>query len=142
MATIIGEEEVRSKSKRFVLGHICTLDDGGKIYFAKRKHRMLFRSGRKSISGAMTDQVCGWAIDEVTLYNMRAKGCTHIGVRTEDTHDLYLAPMAAWFDRKLYKDHNYDGIGRGGSRQRLLHLQHFWVAKGSVALTFTNLLNP
>jgi hypothetical protein len=129
---IVREEEFR-KGRR-LLGHICTLDDGRIIYFAKRTHAQIFRSGRASISGAMTEGEAAWAIDETTLYSLRARGITIVGVRVTDTGDLYLANLKDFFDFKKAQVRDYTGIGRGGSRQRYLKLQHFAFKRGDRAL--------
>ena len=79
-------------------------------------------------------EVCGWAIDQTTLITVRAKGCDFVGVRTIDTKDIYIAPISLWFDRKIFKEHNYEGIGNGGTLQRLLYLEHFVINKGKTEL--------
>lgn len=133
---IVKEEEVRGAGKRRILyGWICTLDTGEKIYLAKRKHAEIFRSGRTSISEAMAEHAASWAIDEIMLFNLRAKGVTKIGVRVIDTGDLYLTDLATYFDRKKFKLRDYTGVGRGGSRQRYVPLEHFDLTKGVVDLS-------
>lgn len=129
---IVREDEFRQG--RRLLGHICTLDDGQLLYLARREHKQIFRSGRASISGAMTDGEAAWAIDEKTLYSLRARGITLVGVRVTDTGDLYLAHLKDFFDHKKAHVRDYTGIGRGGSRQRYLALQHFALKRGTRAL--------
>ena len=82
---------------------------------------------------------CGWAIDEVTCISMRAKGVKVMGVRCTDTHDLYLTPIESFFDRKIFSIIDYTGVGRGGSRQRVVTIQHFEIQKGAVDLMPTSL---
>ena len=132
---IISEDDFRQG--RRLLGHICGLDDGRLIYLARRTHAHIFRSGHMSISGAMTDGEAAWAMDETTLYSLRARGITIVGVRVIDTGDLYLAMMKDFFDFRKAKVRDYTGIGRGGSRQRYLALQHFAFKKGSMAIAVT-----
>ncbi|MGI4851995.1 MAG: hypothetical protein ACRYGR_08650, partial [Janthinobacterium lividum] len=113
------------------------LDNGDKLYMARRRNREIFRGGQPTISDAMREGIAAWAIDEVHLISIRARGFKLIGVRVIDIGDLYLAPLSRYFDRKLYKIHDYTGIGRGGSRQRLLGIQHFTCRKGIVSLSAT-----
>jgi hypothetical protein len=129
---IVKEEELRRG--RRVLGHLCTLDDGRVIYLARRQHRHIFRSGKASISGAMSEGEAAWAMDESTLYSLRARGIEVIGVRVTDTGDLYLTRLKDFFDHKKAHLRDYTGIGRGGSRQRYLGLQHFALKRGRVEL--------
>lgn len=129
---IVHEEDYRQG--RRILGHICTLDDGERIYLARRKHREIFRSGHASISGAMVEGEAAWALDETTLYSLRARGITLVGVRVVDTGDIYLAELKDFFDFKKAHVRDYTGIGRGGSRQRYMGLQHFALQKGTLAL--------
>jgi hypothetical protein len=127
--------EVEVKKGRRLYGHFCTLTDGQVIYLARRKHREIFRSGKASISGAMTEGDAAWALDEITLYNLRARNIQVVGVRVIDTHDLYLTRLANFFDLKRAKIRDYTGIGaKGGARQRYLPLQFFLLKKGTVAL--------
>ena len=132
---IVNEDEVRGPGKRPRLyGWICTMDDGRKAYFARRKHREIYRGGKSSISGAMKEEVAAWAIDETLLMSLRAKSIEFIGVRVEDTGDIYLARMSLYFDRKVFKTIDFIGIGRGGSRQRIVPISKFTLRKGAVAL--------
>lgn len=129
---IAKEEDFRHG--RRLLGHVCTLDSGELIYLARRTHAQIFRSGHISISGAMTDGDAAWAMDEQTLYSMRARGITKIGVRVIDTGDLYLGNLKDFFDHTKAVLRDYTGIGRGGSRQRYLGLQHFAFKRGRQGL--------
>lgn len=129
---ILKEEELRRG--RILYGHICTLDDGEMIYLARRKHAQIFRSGHASISGALTDGEAAWALDETTLFSLRARGITRVGVRVIDTGDVYLAELKDFFDPRKARLRDYTGIGRGRSRQRYLGLQHFLVERGQVEL--------
>jgi len=123
---IVKETEMRGSGVRKILyGWLCDLADGTKVYLARRRHAEIFRSGRSSISGAMSENAAAWAIDQVMLFNLRAKGVSQIGVRVIDTGDVWLTDISSYFDRKKYKEHNYTGVGRGGSLQRYVPLQHF-----------------
>jgi hypothetical protein len=133
---ITHEEEIRGTGKRKILyGHILTMDTGEKIYMARRKHREIFRSGKLSISGAMQEEIAAWAIDENLVFRLRAKGVSSIGVRVIDTGDVYLTRIANFFNIRIYKMHDYTGVGRGGSRQRYVPLQHFNLKRGVVNLS-------
>jgi hypothetical protein len=129
---ITHEEEYRQG--RRLLGHLCTLDDGSVIYLAKRKHAQIFRSGHMSISSAMTEGEASWALDERTLYALRARGIKVVGVRVTDTKDLYLAELKDFFDHTKAVARDYTGFGKGGARQRYLKLQHFTFTRGSVTM--------
>jgi len=130
---IVSETEV--KKGRRLYGHMATLDDGRVIYLARRKHAQIFRGGRSSISEGMTDGEAAWALDEITLYGLRAKGIQIVGVRVIDTGDVYLTRLAFFFDLKKANIKDYTGIGaKGGTRQRYLPLQHFVFRRGEVAL--------
>ncbi|MCV5262685.1 hypothetical protein OFC55_34005, partial [Escherichia coli] len=85
----------------------------------------VFRGGCISISEAIARGEAAWAIDETTLYSVRARGCTRVGVRVEDTGDLFLTDIAHFFDLTRARIRDYTGVGRGGSRQRYLPFQHF-----------------
>lgn len=84
-----------------------------------------------TISNAIADDVAGWALDEITLFNIRARKIDLIGVREIDTGAVYLTKLAYFFDMSKGKIHDYQGIG-GGSRQRCLSLSFFAQRKGSV----------
>jgi hypothetical protein len=129
---IVKEEEFRQGRK--LLGHLCALDDGRVIYLARRRHAHIFRSGKSSISGAMSEGEAAWAMDERTLFSLRARGIEVVGVRVTDTGDLYLARAKDFFDVKKAHLRDYTGIGRGGSRQRYLGLQHFAFKRGHAQL--------
>jgi hypothetical protein len=135
MPAILSETEVRGSGKRKILyGWMAELDNGERLYTARRKHREIFRSGKQSISGAMQEEIAAWAIDELLLVNLRAKKVKFIGVRVVDTGSLYLTRLETFFDRTKYRVRDYTGIGRGGSRQRYVPLQHFLLKKGRVEL--------
>lgn len=127
---IVKEEEV--KRKRRLYGHLCTLSDGQIIYLARRKHAQVFRSGHATISSAMMVNEAAWAMDEVTLYNLRAKGVKVVGVRVTDTGDLYLTRLANFLDLKKAKMRDYSATG--GARQRYLPMEHFVHKRGTVEL--------
>lgn len=128
---IVAETEV--KKGRRLYGHICELDDGSKIYLARRRHAEIFRAGKSSISEAMTEGEASWAIDETTLYNLRAKSVKWIGVRVVDTKDMYITHMANYFDLKKAKVKDYEA--RGGTRQRYLPLRWFLFRRGETVLS-------
>ncbi len=88
----------------------------------------------------MTEGEAAWAIDETTLYAMRARGATRVGVRVIDTGDLYVTDMKNFFDLSKAKVKDYTGIGRGGSRQRYLPFQHFAISKGLVELPLDRII--
>ena len=135
MPAILSETEVRGSGKRKILyGWMAELDNGERLYIARRKHREIFRSGKQSISGAMQEEIAAWAIDELLLVNLRAKKVKFIGVRVIDKGDFYLTKLETFFDRAKYKLMDYSGVGRGGSRQRYVPLQHFLLKKGRVEL--------
>src|SRR5438105_1223949 len=134
MPAILSETEVRSGKRSLLYGWMCELDTGDKLYLAKRKWAQVFRGGKQSISGAMTEEVASWAIDELLLVNLRAKKVKFIGVRVVDTGSLYLTRLETFFDRTKYRIRDYTGVGRGGSRQRYVPLQHFLLNKGRVEL--------
>lgn len=135
MADVVHEEEIRGTGKRRIhYGTIFTYDDGSKVYLARRKHREIFRSEQPSISSAMQEGIAAWAIDEDLLYKLRAKGVQQVGVIELDTGDVYIADVKTWFNVKTSKQRDYTGIGRGGSRQRYVPLQHFTYQKALVQL--------
>lgn len=124
--------EIEIKKGRRLYGHVVELDDGQKLYLARRSHAQIFRAGKASISEAMSVEEASWAIDEITLYNMRAKGIKVIGVRVHDTGDLYLTHISNFFDLKRAKVKDYEA--RGGARQRYLPLQYFAFKRGATVL--------
>ena len=131
---LVSEVEVRGKGKRPRLyGHLLTYDDGTIVYYAKRKHREIFRGGCTSITDAITTGKAGWAIDEVTLLNMRAKRAAYIGVRV-DNGDSYITPISTYFTPGSFQSIDYEGVGRGGARQRVVLLSNFVKKAGAVPL--------
>lgn len=127
---IIHTEEIRGTGVRRILyGHILTLDTTQKIYLAQRKNREIFRGGKASISGAMSEELAAWAIDEDLLVKLRVKGVFFVGVRVIDTGDLYLTRLRTFTDPKTSKLRDYTGVGRGGSRQRYVVFKHFALKK-------------
>ena len=131
---IVHEKEVLSPTGKRVYGFVCTFASGHVCYFARRRHREIFRTGHSTISGAMTDDVAAWAIDEALLFSLRAKGVKLIGVRVIDTGEAYITNMKVFFDRASYKMRDYTGVGRGGSPQRFVPLQYFRLKKALVDL--------
>src|ERR1700687_385041 len=135
MPAILSETEVRGSGKRKILyGWMAELDNGERLYTARRKHREIFRSGKQSISGAMQEEIAAWAIDELLLINLRAKKVKFIGVRGIGNGDFYLTKLETFFDHTKFKLRDYSGVGRGSSRQRYVPLQHFLLKKGRVEL--------
>lgn len=135
MVSIVNEEEIRGTGPRKVhYGTIFTFDDGTKVYMARRKHREIFRSGKGSISGAMSEEVAAWAIDEDLLIKLRTKGVLKVGISVLDTGDQYVTDLKTFFNVKTSKLKDYTGIGKGGSRQRYVPLQHFTHNRGVVKL--------
>lgn len=120
------------KRGRRLYGHLCTMDDGQVIYLARRKHREIFRSGHSLISEAMVESQAAWALDETTIYGLRAKRIEFVGVRVIDTGDLYVTKLAFYMDLKKAKVRDYSD--NGGARQRYLPLQYFAYQRGLVAL--------
>lgn len=137
---VISETPIFGKSKRKPLyGHIIEYDDGTKIYFVRRKHREIFRSGKTTISGAMQAGEAAWAIDEELLINLRLRSVEYVGVRVVDTGDVYLTKRQTFMDPKTSSLRDYTGFGKGGSRQRFVTLNHFALQKGVVDLSELNL---
>jgi hypothetical protein len=132
---LVSSDEIRGTGKRRILyGHILTFDDGTKIYMAQRKNREVFRNGKITISGAMSEEVAAWAIDEDLLIKLRVKGVTRIGVNVIDTGDQYLTDIKTFFNPKTSALKDYTGVGKGGSKQRYVKMQHFDLVKGIVKL--------
>lgn len=125
-------KETPHKPKARVLGHFCTLDDDSVIYLARRKHGQIYRAGKASISDAMAEGKAGWALDEALLYSLRARGISRVGIRVEDTGDLYLASLADFFDRLKSTSDERNFYGKV-DRRRMLRMEHFTVEKGAVA---------
>ena len=132
---VVSTDEIRGTGKRHILyGWLHTLDSGEKIYMARRRHKDIFRCGKETISGAMTEGVASWAIDEDLLVRMRARGVKFIGVKEIDTGDSYIAPVRTWFNPKTSRLRDYTGIGRGGSRQRYVPFQFLTIKRACVTL--------
>jgi hypothetical protein len=130
---IISETKIFALGKRKLLrGWLCERDDGEKVYYARKRHGDIYRVSHSSISSAMQCGEASWAIDEVLLYNLRAKKVKYIGVRTIDTHDEYLTELEVFFDKKKHKIRDFTGVGRGGARQRHVPLQYFTKISGAV----------
>lgn len=130
---IIVKEEKIVKG-RTIQGYICDLDDGSKLYLASRKQEQIYRDGHKTISSAMTHKVAGWLMDEITLYNMRAKKINQIGVRVKDTNDVYFTDLLNYFNFAKIKIVN-SSHNRNGLRSRSLSLCEFTLIKGNLGLS-------
>lgn len=110
---------------RRTYGALVTLPSGSRLYVAYRRLFEIYASGEPSISAAVRAGTAGWAIDLATLLVMRSKGVTAIAVDVTDVGDLYVAPIAAYFDPGAYRTINYTGKGRGGTLQRVAPLTAF-----------------
>jgi hypothetical protein len=80
-------------------GVIYTADGNRKAFVTKRRLADIVRAGEKSISDAVRKGVGGWAMDEDTLFQLRAMGVRFVGVRVNETKDLYLTDIARFFNR-------------------------------------------
>lgn len=129
------EIEIRGAGRRPRLyGWLRKYDDGTCIYAARRKHREIFRGGASCISDAIREGKAGWAIDINTLLKVRAKGAQFICVECQDNGDTYITPIESYFKSGQYRSINYEGIGRGGSQQRVVLLSQFKRASKKLAL--------
>lgn len=134
--TIISREEVRGNTKKRpkLYGWIFRYDDGTAMYVAKRKHCQIFKGGCSSISDAILEDKAGWAIDELTIFNMRVKGVTVIAVKCEDNGDKYVTPIENYLQRGKFRHIDYTGVGKGGSLQRVVPLSSFQKIAGEVTV--------
>lgn len=133
MVKIIGREEVKGRGKRPRLyGWIFRYDDGTAMYVARRKHKQIYKGGCSSISEAIQQDKAGWAIDELTIINMRVKGVKLIAVKCEDNGDKYVTPISNYLRPGKYKNIDFTGVGKGGSKQRVVSLNLFEKSSGEI----------
>ena len=104
-------------------GGIYELADGRRVYLAYRNRREVFRSGENCISDAVRAGTACWAIDDSTLFMLRARKIEFCGVRQKDTGDKWITRTEHFFDRTKATVKNYSG--RGGALQRYLPLSFF-----------------
>jgi hypothetical protein len=133
--SVVSQTEIRGTGKRHILyGWILEMDDGKKVYLARRRWNQVFRSGKASISGAIADETASWAIDEDLLIKLRTKGVEFVGVKVIDKGEIYLTRLKTFFTPKTSKLRDYTGVGKGGSRQRYVPFKHFTLKKSLVCL--------
>jgi hypothetical protein len=128
------KQKVRStivRKGRRIYGHIFHFANRD-IYLASRKLDQIFRSGEKTNSDAVRNDVACWAIDEETLGEMRLMGIRYVGVKVRQNNDIYVTCIDNFFNRKLAKFLDYGR--RGGGQQRYLPLQHFSYKPGRVKI--------
>lgn len=118
------------RNGRRLYGAVYTLYSGRRIYVAYRKHREIFRSGKQTITEAVQDGIAYWAIDDSTVCRLQREGVSHIGFLEHDTDDLWVTPIANFFDQTKFRILNYDD--RGGALQRYLPLEHFERRVGAI----------
>ena len=117
---------------RRLYGAVYTLPSGVEVYLAYRKHSEYFRSGKKTLSEAVNDNVAAWALDDETLIRLRIEGVRYAGVLVREDDDVYIAPISSFFDKTQAKVMNYES--RGGALQRYLPLDRFKRLTGSQAV--------
>lgn len=113
-------------------GAIYEAPSGRKFFLAHRRLDQIFRSGEKSISEAVYKGTACWAIDDTTLYAMRSKGITLIGVLVRENHDIWLAKLDDFLDRSKAKVLDHEA--RYGGLQRYLPLSFFKHKPGKIRL--------
>lgn len=129
----IGAADIEPHKKgRRLYGVFVRLYNGKQLYMAVRRHKEIYRHGRKSLSQAMREGVAGWAIDSDTLMEAERRGIDHIGVFVKDTGDKYLTERERFYDP--YIAHMIDYTSKGGSIQRVLPLGSFAMRHGPVKL--------
>lgn len=106
------------RSGRRDYGRLYTLDDGIKVYLAKRSRKEIFLCGKKTLSDAIRDRVAEWALDDETILRLRMEMVDYIGVCENTTGNIWIAPIAVWLDRTNFTYRNYEQ--RGGSLQRYI----------------------
>lgn len=121
------------RSGRRDYGRLYTLNDGTKVYLAKRSRKEIFLCGKKTLSDAVRDHVAEWALDDETILRLRAEAVNYIGVCENTTGNVWIAPAATWMDRANFTYRNYER--RGGALQRYMNHDHFDKAEGLKHLT-------
>lgn len=119
-------KEIRGKGKRpHLYGWVVKMEGGECLYVARRRFKQIFRGGEASISEGMAASRAGWAIDEDTLIKVRAMGAKTIIVRCIDIKEEFVSPIENYFKRGNFSSINYEGVGRGGAKQRVVPLDKF-----------------
>jgi hypothetical protein len=137
--TVTDEEEIRRG--RNVIGALCTLADGRRLYLAQRKHAHLYRGGHSSISEAMAAGHAGWTFSETELMNLRLKKVALLAVTDEDTSDLWMCDFAAATDPTRSRGVMLTGQFNAGTRLRLIPLAQFEHRRGDVELPLDDILS-
>jgi len=120
------------KRGRRTYGAVYKLKDGREVYLAWRKQQEMFRAGERTASDALMLGKASWALDEETLMKMRLEGVGIVGVLVKETGDIYITPLAKFFDESLAKVMNYSA--RGGALQRYLPVTEFACKLGSTRI--------
>lgn len=109
-------------------GAICESQGGQRYYLARRRHDQIFRGGESSVSDAITKGKACWAVDILTLSEMKSKGIGMIGIHVRETGDEYFTQATNFDDPNKTYVRNYSK--RGGSLQRYLPLGFFTMRPG------------
>ena len=121
------EKEVVKRGRR-KHGVFLTLPNGKRAYVMRRRHKDIYRSGEKTISGALRGEVAGWTIDHETMVNARSRYIEYIGVYERDTGTLYLTKF------ENFSDSNKFGSCVFRNASRYLPMQFWQIKQGGVKI--------
>jgi hypothetical protein len=120
------------KNGNRLYGYIYQVPDGRKVYLAHRFREEWFRGGETCVSDAVRLKKAALAIDDATLLKLRARKIDFVGMREEETGDLYLTRLENYFDRDKAPYRNY--TGRGGALQRFLPRHLFAYRRAAIKM--------
>lgn len=120
------------QQNRIVHGYLCkSIATDDFYYFARRRHKGIYRGREKSVSDALTKGVAGWAMDITVLAEMKRRGVKFVGVWLKDLGDTYVTPIESYYDPAKTSAINY--TARGGAHQKVLTMGHFEHIRGAVS---------
>lgn len=100
------------------------------MYVAHRRNSHYFKNGEKTQSEAIIKGVAAWAIDRETLTELRLTGVDFVCVHIKEPDDFFITDRKKFEDSTLAQPKDYTNIGRGGSDQAYLPIQHMHYVMG------------
>lgn len=109
------------KVNKRLYGAFWTLPSGAEVYMAYRKRGEIFRSGKKTLSEAIGEDVACWAFDVDTIKEVEARGIKFVGVLVKESQEIYLTSIKSVIDKSSVLNYSK----RGGALQRYVPLSEF-----------------
>jgi hypothetical protein len=103
---------------------------------AYRQLKHVFRMGELSLSDAFASGKATWAIDCITMDQLRLEGVKRVGIWVKNTGDKYITSIEDWLTHSKIMSYagHFGANGKEGARQHYLNAGYFIVQPGKIKI--------